>query len=888
MRKSFFILLVLLCGSSIAAGQDVLDKLITLKKNNSTLEEAIYSINDKYEILISFSNSSLPTTKHDFNFRKKRLKDILDEWGEHFKLEYVVLERAIVIRTIRPKRKYTISGYVEDAKSGERLIGAAIFVAGEALGNYSNNYGFYSVTLPEGETVLNFSYIGYQTKEVKLNLQSNQRLSMKLQSNAILPEVVIEGASLTTDIPLPTYESSTEIPIGATNQLPTFAGETDLIRTLHLLPGVQTGADGIGGIYIRGGDPGHNLILIDDVPVYGLSHGAGLLSILNTDAIRSAKLYKGAIPARFGGRLSSVLDIRTKEGNYNQFGGKAEVSLLTAKAFLEGPIVPGKASFFVSGRKSILDWYLAPYSRNFKERRNERGETDYSFNDINVKVNFTLNDNDKVYLSVYRNRDDFYNDGNKTSRFQLIEPSTGQPFNYRFDQEFSESMEWGNTVAALRWNHQFSPKLFGNTTLTYSSMWVDIAYEDRDSLSVVNPNFLLAKSFVRSRYKSSITDVGAKLDMELTPSSNQKVLFGFSYNAHTFEPGATQFNETTDANEYQDGLAFEQLESVEYVAYLENHFSFWSRLNLDLGLRATILSVLNKNYRVLQPRAYVDYELSKNFNIHASYNQTYQFIHLLNNSSIGLPTDLWVPSTNEIAPEESWQTTVGLKWNIRRNWSFQAEAYYKEMDNLITYSDGAYYLSDWKRNITSGRGTSRGFEFQLSKHSGKLTGWASYTLSWTDRQFDQVNNGEVFPFKFDRRHNGSIALLYKASEKLSLSANWTFSTGLAFSLPLQRYDFQFTDLASEPVTALVFNGKNQYRLPPYHRLDVGLNYNFRTDNLKHHVRLGIYNVYNRNNPLYYDLRSGIVNSGGQLRERKEFVQVWLVPFTPSISYGITF
>lgn len=886
MKKSLHILAFLLVLSLRLGAQDPLQEPISLELKKASIAEALYIITDQTGVDISFLNSILPKERINLIVQEEPLYKVLDYLLEGTEVEYQVIGQSITLFKYIPE-EHTLSGYIEDERTGERLIGASVYSQKHGKAAFSNNYGFFSLTLPEGETEIEISYLGYQKKSLSMNLQQSQKLLISMRTDLTLQTVEIRALQLLRRNSLQTAASVDEIGIEEVNLLPSLGGESDLIRTLHLYPGVQTGADGIGGIFVRGGDPGHNLILIDDVPVYNLSHGAGLLSIFNTDAIRSAQLIKGGTPARYGGRLASVLDIRTKEGNLHEYSAKAELSLLTANFSLEGPIVPGKASFFISGRESVLNWFLKPYSRRYKRNRGEQGLTSYDFHDLSMKVNYTIDSLNKVYFSFYQNNDDFINTGQKSAQF-TARNEAGRLIPYRFDQQFRESFDWGNTVSALRWNHVFNPKLFANTTLTYSRLNVNINYDHRDSLLIRDPEQLLARAYTLSRYRSSIEDMGAKIDFELTPNSRSKVLFGMSVNHHQFEPGALQIDETADEIEGSLDFVNQRLMSTEYVAYLENHFDIGSRLLLDLGLRATILTVTNRNYRVLQPRLAMKYKLSADLILNASYGKTYQFLHLLSNSGYGFPTDLWVPSTRNIAPEEAWQTVVGLNWKPNSTWSVKAEAYYKEMDNLITYSEGAFFLSDWQRNITVGQGTSKGIELMVNKKTGKLKGWASYTLSWTDRQFEHVNQGFPFPFKYDRRHNLGLALIYQLTRSISISADYTLNTGLAFSLPLQKYDFQFDHFQGSPATALVYNGKNNYRLPAYHRLDVGLNVSFSTAWLQHEIKAGIYNIYDRNNPLYYDLRTGLISDGEQLREVKEFVQVNMIPLMPSLSYAVSF
>ncbi len=888
MMRKITSLFIIFCFSIITLqAQAAMDRLVSISFQNLSYPEALDKLSNKSGVDITFIASIFPNKKINAEFRNLSLEDILINILEGTYVRYRIVGRSIVLYRYEPE-DYTISGYVVDAESGERLIGASIWTEEQRKGTFTNAYGFFSLALPEGQHDLSVSYLGYHKKEILIQLKRNTKLRIKLVTKIFLNEIEITSTEVLKSSIHGRGNTSGVIDIGEVDQMPSLGGETDIIRFLHSQPGVQTGADGVGGLFVRGGNPGHNLILIDDVPVYGLSHGAGLLSILNTDAIRSAEFIKGNVPARYGGRLSSVLDIRTKEGNLHNFHAQAEASLLTGKFYAEGPIIPGKASFFVSGRQSLVNLFLKPYLQGTVQSNNRLRNTSYDFHDYNVKLNYEIDSSNQVYFSLYSNNDDFNNSGTRSNIFTASSDEDERVEVFKFDRSFDESIAWGNTVAALRWNHIFSPKLFANTTLTYSRLWVDIGYTRRDSLFRIFPYQAIDRTATVNRFYSGIEDFGGKLDLELNASNTYQVYFGISYNHHMFTPGAFQLEESNDEIENRDVIFENEMRSREYVAYIENRFQFDNQLFIDLGLRASILGVSTRNYRVLQPRVNIQWQALPTLRLKGSYSETYQFVHLLSNSDFGLPTDLWVPSTRNIPPQEARQSVLGFEWQFQKGWLLNVEGFYNQMENLITYSDGVSYFSNWQRNVTRGRGTSRGIEAQVRKRWGVFSGWLSYTLSDTDRQFENVNQGEPFPFKYDRRHNLSLAMNYKFTRWLNMSVGWTISTGLAFSLPSSKYEFQFSELDSEPITALVFNGKNENRLPPYHRLDVGLNGTFKTGNLRHKIRLGIYNIYNRQNPLYYDLRTSVRSQNGVLTQYKEFVQFPLAPLIPSLSYAISF
>ncbi|MBK7872329.1 MAG: TonB-dependent receptor plug domain-containing protein [Saprospiraceae bacterium] len=706
------------------------------------------------------------------------------------------------------------------------------------------------MTLPEGEVRLSVNYLGYIPQEYSFKLNSDKKLQIELSASLLLPVVeVIANDSIISNL----RSGSSEDYFNAENieYLPALGGEPDLIRATHLMPGVQTGTDGIGGIHIRGGNAEHNLILIDGVPVYNALHAAGLFSVFNTDAVRSAQLIKGGFSARYGG----------------------------------GPIIKEKSSFFVSVRRSFLNWYTRPISEDVKADQGIKGKTLYDFSDINAKINYELSPKDKIYLSYYQGSDNFDNDGFSSDSFSYYSNRWEDTVKIRYDSWYGESLSWGNTTAAARWNHIFGNKLFSNTTLTYSRLATSIYYGEVDSLVWINRDTTLQRVYDFGRFRSSIEDIGGRMDFDWLLSPSQTLRFGWGITEHQFNPGVLTYNEITEYIGPEDVQGNDPINSTESFAYIENNMVLGSKFALNIGVHAARLNVQQKTYNLLQPRLSAYWRVGKRLGVKAAYGEMAQFLHLLSNSNIGLPTDLWVPATADVPPQQAWQASVGFDYDFKAL-ELSIEGYHKEMRNLLNYTEGAYFLNDWEENVTTGNGRAYGVEALLRKSKGNTTGWLAYTLSWSDRRFELINLGERYPFKYDRRHDLKIVLQHAFSKWMRVSANWILSSGFAVSLPIAEYYYEKPNGNSVPV--IDYGSKNQYRMPYYHRLDVNASFTFKTRSFWHDINVGFYNLYDRKNPLYYDLRTNFVNENGDLKEKKEYVQVWLLPILPSVNYAIKF
>lgn len=754
----------------------------------------------------------------------------------------------------------TISGYVRDAESGESLIGANVFDKNTLKGTTTNKFGYYSLPLPFDEVNLVFSYVGYLPKDTLIRIDGNVELSIQLIPQSYLQEVVISAEEDLVEMP---QMSRISVPIDQIKSLPALAGEVDVFKALQLMPGVQSGSEGSSGLYVRGGGPDQNLILLDGVPVYNAAHLFGFFSVFNADAINNVEIIKGGFPARYGGRLSSVIDISMKEGNNQEFKGTGSVGLISSKLTLEGPLAKGKSSFIVSGRRTYIDLLARPIIRASTEGTDRAG---YYFYDLNTKINYIFSDRDRIYLSAYLGDDKAYNKY-KDFRFQD---------NTRYDYEDEFGLKWGNITTAFRWNHVFSPKIFSNVTATYSRYQFDISQEYYEKVTEANS---VTEESAKTRYFSGIDDLALKADFEFTPHTDHQLRAGVSGISHTFNPGILAYSSSNDAD---TTLGSTKTHGLEWSTYLEDDWTVSKAIRINGGVHMSAFAVNNTWYQRIQPRVNARYLFENGLAVKASYATMAQFIHLLTNSGIGLPTDLWVPATEQIKPQYSSQIALGVAKNVRRGYELSLEGYYKNMENLIEYKEGATFLNidkDWQSKVAVGDGRSYGLEVLLQKKTGQFSGWIGYTISKTERTFPGLNFGRTFPYKYDRRHDLSLVGIYQVKEGLQVSATWVYGTGNAVSLPEERYaghtESSFHDI-------YYYSGRNNYRMRDYHRLDLSVSRTKKTKWGERTWSFGTYNTYSRANPFFMDV------SYTRYGSDKKFVQYSLFPIIPSVRYDFKF
>jgi hypothetical protein len=771
----------------------------------------------------------------------------------------------IAVNTALGQNKVSLSGYVKDGTSGESLIGATIYLKEAQTGITTNAYGFFSISVPVGTYTVRYSYSGFANTEETVILESNTSVDIGLfPESQQIQEVVISDKRQDDNVKS-TQMGTITLNTEKIKKLPVLFGESDVLKAVQLLPGVQSAGEGNSGFYVRGGGPDQNMVLLDDAIVYNTGHLFGFFSIFNSDAIKSTTLIKGGMPANYGGRLSSVLDVSMKDGNNKEFHGEGGIGLIASRLTLEGPIVKNKGSFMLSGRRTYIDILTKPFIKG-----NLKG-SGYYFYDLNLKANYRLGAKDKIYLSGYFGKDVFRFNSN--------------------DGGFNAHIPWGNATATLRWNHQFNDKLFVNTTAVYN------AYNFEFNGKLTDIDIKLA---------SGIRDWNLKSDFDYYTSFNHHIKFGVNYTFHTFIP--SQYSGKSNG---QDLAPPNPLKKYAHEAgiYITDEFDPTPWLKINAGLRYswfgqvgpytdyTLTSNGNKSdstvygagqmvrsYGGLEPRLNARFELNPSTSIKASVTRSMQYIHLVSNNGSTLPTDIWVPSTLIVQPQKSWQYSAGIFKNFLNNMiETSVEVYYKDMQNQIEYRSGYTPSSvrDAELDFVFGKGKAYGAEFYISKTKGKFTGWIGYTLAWTNRYFKDLNNGVMFPAKFDRRHDLSVVATYEFNKKWTVSGVFVFGSGNAITLPTGYY-FVGQSLIQD------YSNINQYRIFPYHRADLSVTYTPRGESnrkWKGSWAFSIYNVYNRYNPyILYVSTKGSLDKGTDVSVK----QVSIFPIIPSITYNFKF
>lgn len=869
----FLSLLFLFQTSYAQAGSDLLNREVKLSLSGGTVREILLEITELSQINFSYSPQVINLDKYvDIEPGKEKLADILNQLFRNDEIRYTQEENVVILSRLK---KYTVSGFLENSESGERLIGASVYDSVSRAGTISNNYGYFSMTLPEGEVTLKSSYVGYSQVSINLLLKSDTSIIIRLEPGLEIDEVTvlskrpwgnISRANVSTDIVMMDELAS----------LPTLLGEGDVMKSIQLLPGIQFGTEASSGINVRGGSPEQNLILLDGAPVYNSNHAFGLFSVFNSDAIKSLSIIKGGFPARYGGRLSSIIDVRMKEGNNKKFHGNINIGTIASKFTLEGPVIKEKSSFIISARRTYVDLFLP------KSRMDDLDIPYFYFWDINSKINTKLSRKDRVFLSLYMGHDQFLEE----ERYTRSYPS-------ETDNE-DKKAQWGNETALLRWNHVFSNKLFSNLSMLYSKYGLLI---DLQETEIYSDEYYYEKV----NYNSGIKDLSAALDFDYYPYNNHTIRFGASYIHHSFNPGelrkATTYyyvasgekiyppGSNIDSRSYNDTIYAD-----EFRTYIEDDFSFASNFYANIGLHYSGFIVQDEYYSSVEPRITFKWAIKDNLAVQTAYARMKQYIHLLTHSSMGLPTDLWLPVTTEVKPQYSDQYTVGLVYSINDMLEVNIESYYKSMSQLYAYKEGVDYLSannTWEENIELGSGRSYGLEFILRKKYGKIEGWVSYTYSKSSRQFESVNEGKPFPYKYDRTHQLNIVGNYLISPKFKLNATWIYATGMAYTLATKKYvSFYNVYMWNAPGRPSGYinsiEARNNARMPDYHRLDLSLQYTSKGKKTTSTWALSIYNVYARFNPylIYWDNEDESTYTS--------LKSIALFTIIPSLSYRLEF
>jgi outer membrane receptor for ferrienterochelin and colicin len=812
------------------------------------------------------------------------------------KLLLSIILAFFVFQTIYAQNKVTISGYIREKGSKELLIGVNVYLPNSAIGTSSNTYGFYSLTLPKTDSItLTYSFVGFSKKTIRIPFTANKALDIDLESENTLDEVVVRGRAETERVSDTPQMSTIEIPISQIKKIPTLMGEKDVLKVLQLMPGVQKGSEGQSGIYVRGGGPDQNLIILDDAPVYNASHLFGFFSTFNGDALKSVELVKGGFPARYGGRLSSVIDMNMKDGNRQKFSGEGGIGLISSRLVLEGPIRLNKkkasrSSFIISGRRTYLDLLAKPFIKKQNKDATIKEDAGYFFYDLNAKFNFEVNAKNKLYLSGYFGRDKF----NVNAK--------GEAFNS------ANGINWGNATGTFRWNHQYSQKLFSNTSIIFSDYKFRI-FGNQSGINTTDGSLL---KFNLS-YLSGIQDKTFKHDVDFYPNPKHAIRVGASVIAHEFTPDATIIQESTNNVNISNITKFN---STESGVYIEDTYQPFPNLKLNAGLRISSYAIKSVVGLRPEPRLSVAFKPNANFAIKGSYAKMNQYLHLLSNTGLGLPTDLWVPSTDKIAPQTSEQWAAGIAQDLpgKTGLTLTLEGYYKKMNNLLNYKEGSSFLqlggnpniqnqTNWEDKVTAGNGTSYGAEVLLQKKQGRLSGWIGYTWSKTEWQFDELNFGKKFFPKYDRRHDASIVAIYELNKKITLSGTWVYGTGNALTVPFSEYLAYSSNtnknrdlFGTWGFTVNEYGNKNSFRAEAYHRLDLGVQFHKVKKRHERTWDISIYNAYSRKNPYFYSVGNNAETSFFNPRGFQNYTpngklvlkRYSLFPIIPSITYNFKF
>ncbi|MEZ4686273.1 MAG: TonB-dependent receptor [Bacteroidia bacterium] len=905
--RSFFtqtciLILILLGGNAQAQQHDFADVNLRFSKKNLPASQFFTEIEQQTDLSFVYTSQTIrPEKQITLPSKRISLDHALEALTEQTSVRFSVIGKQIVLRrkaeetaqnSISGVQSFnqlsTVRGYVRNAESGEVLINAQVYDAVSGQGVLTNNYGFYSLSLKPGPVQLIAAEASYKKRISNFFLGKDTSISFQLPFFA-LNEVKIVAEEV-QKIQEETQMSSTRIPVEQIRQMPALLGEVDVVKVVQMLPGVQSGMEGSSGLYVRGGSPDQNLILLDDVPLYTIGHLGGLFSVFNADALSTVKLTKGGFPARYGGRLSSILDIRMKDGNSEKLEADASLGLLAGKLTLNGPIGK-KTTFLLSGRRTWMD---LPIRLIVALESGGTSNIGYQFHDVNAKIVHRFSPTDKLYLSSYSGEDAF-----AISTKDIFSQVNGDDLY----QKIQIGLRWGNRLAALRWNHIWSPRLFSNLTATFTRFHFKTSGKTWRGPS---PNY---STFDEFYFRSGVRDLGIKTDFEWYLNPGHTVRFGGGLTRHHFFPGRMRISFSLDSsrNSGEGPLLWEQDNYAwEGGLYLEDEIRVNPDFSMNLGAHLAWYHTQGQSHLSPQLRLAARYQAWKSLAFKASFVQMTQYLHLLSSSGAGIPIDLWVPATPLVPQQHSDQLAAGMAASLWENrFELSIEGYYKKMRGLIEYKEGSNFLSDarllegWDQQVASGgNGQAYGIEFFLQKKTGTLKGWIGYTLGWNIRQFDNLNDGKPFPYRYDRRHDIACTLSWEPGKRIQVAANWLYGTGNAVSFPSGMVGSTGGPVAGMETFRNFYagtfgsygiydGGRNAARTEDFHRLDLSVSF------IKHKEKgrlrtwvFSLYNAYNRKNPFsYFTSRTIESNASGQApRERLEIRKVSLFPVLPMLTY----
>ena len=881
MQRGFLALLffLVLLHSPAFPQAPALEKPVSFIWDKTTLAFSIDQVCKAIDLNLAYDSKILPDTLISGTFEGVPAGKLLEELLAPHPLSYTLKANTLILvqreELVQP-RFFTMSGYVEDAESGERLPGATVYDIRSKKGVVANEAGFFSLKLPLDSVKIVVSVVGYAVHIERFKGQKDLRRIMRLRPDLELGTVEILEDRNVDGLDGLAGVGVVNVPIKELELLPSLLGEPDVFTMLKLYPGVHSGGDGSSGLYVRGGGPDQNLVLLDGVPIYNSSHLFGFYSIFNADAIQGIELYKGGFPARYGGRLSSVININMKDGDANQLHGELDLGLSTARAFIEGPLWKGKTTFVLAARRTILEPYFKVV--NIVEGFRNGNSVDYNFFDLNAKVTHRFSDRDRLFMTLYKGGDRF------GSGYFIDTSNVSDLFDFK--------LNWGNTASVVRWRRDWSKRIFSDlstftTTYNYKASSVnELDYLGQDS------------SRTELDITSRVRDYGVRGEVEVIPGSRHFIRAGFNSTYHEFLPETfTQLTYRNTNDTVANYAGQKQIRSLENYVFLEENLNL-GPLRMNMGLNAALYLVDSSQYTSLQPRFSARLKLPHDFALEGNLSSMVQYMHLLTNAGVGLPTDLWVPATGRIPPQRAMQASFGIEKEFKElNLELGVEAYGKQMRQLIEYQTGINFLgsNDWQDLVeTGGRGLSYGIECLLRRHTGRFTSTVGYTYSRTTRQFPTINFGEPFFYKYDRTHDFSASGIFQLNERMSFSADWVYGTGNAITFPKGLHYaptsniLGFWDLNEGPnLNVIIDYGKrNSFRIPPYHRLDINYTIRWGNKNLKWDANIGIFNVYNRRNPYFLFLRADYSDDPNlpEIKARK----MSLLPILPALKIGCRF
>lgn len=871
-KRLFFVVIIAIATISNTYAQSnrsILNTEIQLDCYFSGNSDSLINIiSNKIGTTISYSNRVYYPSKISLKYTHGTLEQFLNDIFYRFPIEYIEKDKRVIIAP-QKARYYKISGYCRDATSQESLIGANIYDTLLFVGKSTNEYGFFSINMPEGQATIKASFIGYQPQIRTLNIKNDTIINFQLMPSLLIKEINVVFDQSSKD---QTSVGTIEIPTEQIRIMPSLLGETDVIKAFQLTPGVQSGEEGYGGISVRGGGADQNIVLLDDVPLYCPNHLMGLYSIFNIESVNNAKLVKSGFPARYGGRLSSVLDIKTKEGDMNKYGGIANIGLFASSIMFEGPIIKDKMSFTISARRTYFDLFSAQLQRNNDHKYS------FYFYDVSTKLNYILSQRDRMYLSFFTGYDNL----NYGYNFHNIDILYGKYDKKIISVNDSQTLKWGNLITSFRWNHIWGSSLFSNTTIFFSR------YRFRNDLTSQSES----EYELKHKYFSGVNDWGTRIDFNWYAPLNNSIRFGVNFTYHAFYPSFSLYqatdNETKTSFNSTNSNSFYRL---EYHAYAEDEYNI-GNFTTNIGIH---MSALNRDkqhpYIRIEPRLSAEYKFQNKLKLRLGYTDMTQFLQLMRMTSVASPADIWLPISSELPPPRAQQFSFETNIPLGKTFSFATEIYYKRYINQQTYKTSPllsnYSPENWNNLFTIGKGDAKGIEFFIQRKSGQLSGWISYALSKSRNKFNAINNGKYFPTDNDRTHSISAFGCYKINETFDISATWTYNTGSPFTISNKRYTIKGDNNINSNLYFPIEGKRNGYRMQDSHMLNIGFNMSRVHEHTSTTFSIGVYNIYAKKNPMFvYWNENNDNNDNKYTYELKQFSLIaWPWPY---IRYSIKF